>query len=450
MFSTRVINMICVLAGAVLLLLTAVETHAGSWGYDGHRIAISADGNSAPDDGHRWKTGDPDDWGGTPAALAMIAKLGMQDVLVHYSYNNFIEAPAGPDDENQMKIGVEGSVARWGYEGDRFFDVTTHLKDAKDHLAAELAKSSADDPLYFVHMGPAEFLYQVVEQVVDGGDAESLSHVYVISHSGYNDNHLRRDTHHTLTEAIDYSGGRLNYRKIKDQNAKWARDVLWNSGKDFSPWYWLRDHRDAGMRWLYERMLVNDKGVADISDAGMVYWLLVGDENGSPSKFKAFIGDGIDSGTLESADGANEKTERTDAIRPGTLVLVEAEDAELIGDWERIESEEASGGAYLRYAGKNRYRVADDRHTLSLKVPITVPGTYTVKWYMRQPVAAEGDKANDVWIDFPDAVQKAGGGEVRGFHKFYGRSKDDFGLNGVLDRHEGHSWLNVTFDEPGE
>ena len=49
---------------AVFLVLftasTAVESYAQSWGYAGNRIAISADGNSAPDDGHHWKTGDPD------------------------------------------------------------------------------------------------------------------------------------------------------------------------------------------------------------------------------------------------------------------------------------------------------------------------------------------------------------------------------------------------------
>ena len=117
-------------AAAFLVVLTAAETYAQSWGYDGNRIAVSADGNSAPDDGHHWKTGDPDDWGATPAALAILAKLKMQDKLVHYSYNNFIAAPAGPDDKNQMKIGVDGAIARWGFDGDKSNDVWINFPDA--------------------------------------------------------------------------------------------------------------------------------------------------------------------------------------------------------------------------------------------------------------------------------------------------------------------------------
>jgi len=32
---------------------------------------------------------------------------------------------------------------------------------------------------------------------------------------------------------------------------------------------------------------------ADISDAGMIYYLFTGDEDGNPEKFKAFLGDSI-------------------------------------------------------------------------------------------------------------------------------------------------------------
>ena len=73
----------------------------------------------------------PQDWGATPAALAILAKLKLQDKLVHYSYNNFIEAPAGPDAENQMKIGVDGAIRRWNFDSHLFFDVTKDLANAK-------------------------------------------------------------------------------------------------------------------------------------------------------------------------------------------------------------------------------------------------------------------------------------------------------------------------------
>ena len=49
----------------------------------------------------------------------------------------------------------------------------------------------------------------------------------------------------------------------------------------------------VGIGWIYDRMKRHPKGVADFSDAGMVYFLLTGDEDGSPEKFKVFIGKGI-------------------------------------------------------------------------------------------------------------------------------------------------------------
>ena len=277
-----------------MLLLFHVVVVGQSLGYNNNRIAISADGNSAPDYEHLWPRGDPDDWGATPATLALVAKLKAQDRIVHYSYNNFVEAPSGPDNENQMKIGVEGGIQRFNFDPSVFYDATTHFDEAQFSLQAELSKSTADDPLYFIHMGPAEFFYLAVKAVVDGGNADALSHVYIVSHSGYNDDHLRRPNHHTIDEARAYSGNRLNYHKIKDQNGQWSPDVLWNSGTNFSVWHWMRDHQDAAIQWVYERMLAHDGGKADISDMGMVYWLLLGDEDGSPQKLKAFLGDGID------------------------------------------------------------------------------------------------------------------------------------------------------------
>ena len=66
----------------------AVEIYAQSWGYDRNRIAISADGNSAPDDGHHWKTGDPDDLGGHACRVGdsrQIEDARQQRRLDHFS-----------------------------------------------------------------------------------------------------------------------------------------------------------------------------------------------------------------------------------------------------------------------------------------------------------------------------------------------------------------------------
>ena len=290
----------------VLVVLTPHFLKAQSWGYDNNRFAISADGNNQPDNMHSWSTADPDDWGGTPTALAIVAKLNLQDKLVHYSYNNFIASPPHTTATNEMKLGIDGGIKLWGFDKSRFFDVPVDNSAALIHLAGEIKKSTQADPLYFIHMGPAEFFYRAVKLVVEEGKVEALSHVYVVSHSGYNDNHLRRgdpkfdklpvsavDKHHTMVETIALSRKRIKYKKIIDQNGGWDANLLWKSDKDWTVWHWMRDHKDPSVRFIYERMLANAKNSADVSDAGMLYYLLVGDENGSPSKFKAFIGDGI-------------------------------------------------------------------------------------------------------------------------------------------------------------
>lgn len=285
-----------IIIASVWLCLFPLLGMSQALNYDHNRIAMSADGNNQPDKNPeaRWPRADPDDWGGTPAALAMIAKAGLQDRLVHFSYNNFIDAPPHTTERNFMAEGVKGAIQRWGFDATRFFDVPEAPEKAVDHLAGELAKSLAADPLYFIHMGPSEFFYRAVKKVVEMGHVDALAYVYVISHSGYNDKHLRRKAHHTMAQAIALSGGRIHYQKIKDQNACDRPDVGWCSGSDFSPFYWMRDHRDPNVRWLYSRLQFHPSGRgADISDAGMVWYLLTGDEDGNLSKFEAFIGDGI-------------------------------------------------------------------------------------------------------------------------------------------------------------
>lgn len=277
----------------IFLWLTPASIQAQAWGYNNNRIAVSFDGNSEADTAYKWPTGDPDDWGAAAASLAIVAKLKLQDKLVHCSYNNFIDAPAGPDDENQLKISCEGAAERWHFDRDNMFDVTRQLKEAKDHLAREIGKSTAADPLYFIHAGLSEFLYQVVEEVIKTGDIEALEHVYLLSHSSFNENEKRRAYHHTWADVQTLSGNRIQYRKIKDQNNKTVADDLWHSQADFSVWYWMRDHSDPNIQWMYSRVLAHTGGHADISDCGMFYYLLCGDDNGSPSKFEAFIGTGI-------------------------------------------------------------------------------------------------------------------------------------------------------------
>ncbi len=274
-------------------LLLPVCANAQAWGYKHNRFAISADGNNADDWKDKWRRADPDDWGATPATMAIIAKLKAEDKLVHYSYNNFIEANVGPASENVMNLYVKEGIERFRFNPNLFFDVLDGEDRAVTHLAKQMAKSTAQDPLYFIHMGPSEFFYQCVEKCVEWGKKDALAYVFVISHSGYNDNHLRRPYHHTMEQAIALSDEKIQYKRIKDQNAQWDPNALWNSKKNTAVWKWMLDSKDPNINWLYETMSHHPQGHYDISDCGMLYYLLTGDEDGSPSKFKTFLGDEI-------------------------------------------------------------------------------------------------------------------------------------------------------------
>ncbi|YCM44419.1 hypothetical protein V2O64_00105 [Verrucomicrobiaceae bacterium 227] len=287
------------LALLLTLSLTPISGSADEPDYHDNRIAISFDGNSEPDPEYKWPTGDPDDWGALAASCAIIAKLDLQKNLVHCSYNNFIDAPAGPDAKNQLKISADGAIARWGFKKEVFYDVTRQLDAAITNLATEMAKSTPDDPLYFVHAGLSEFVYLAVEDVIKKGKIESLKHVHLISHSVFNENEKRRPKHRTWKDIQTLAGDRIQYHKIKDQNEKTRPNKLWHSGSDFSVWFWMRDHADPDVRWIYSRLKAHSGNVADISDCGMLFYLLTGDDDGTPQKFKTFLGKGVNTAATE-------------------------------------------------------------------------------------------------------------------------------------------------------
>ncbi|WP_343328570.1 hypothetical protein [Polaribacter staleyi] len=263
--------------------------------YNNNRIACSADGNAQPDLKYtgKYNYADPDDWGATPAALVMLAKKHLQTKLVHFSYNNFIPSPPHTTVRNYMKEGVEGSIKRWNFDKNIFFDVGTQQKEAIEHLKKEIEKSTNENPLYFINMGPSEFLYQAVLLVLKDGKEEALSFVYILSHSNYNDNHLRRPNHHTIDQVIALSENRVKFKRIKDQNKKNNPNEGWSSNHDWSVWNWLKDHKNKDIAWIWKCMKKHNEKRADISDAGMIYYLITGDEDGSPSKFQTFLGDKI-------------------------------------------------------------------------------------------------------------------------------------------------------------
>lgn len=238
---------------------------------DFSRIAISADGNA-----------DPDDVGATPAGLAMLAEVGLQDLLVHYHVNSQVWGRAGNPKNQKMRDSAFGSADRMGFDRAEFFDALPEFQaDGPNNvvtrdLAADINASSANDQLLIVAAGPMEVIYQAVKLA----NPNKRDFVKVLTHSSANDNNTGDGSGHTRSD-IEKLG--VEFIDIRDQNRGFS------THKDFGPWSWMKNS-DANWQWVYQRMQAGSK--ADISDAGMVYYALTGDENGDISKLRSFINSG--------------------------------------------------------------------------------------------------------------------------------------------------------------
>lgn len=138
------------------------------------------------------------------------------------------------------------------------------------------------------------------------------------------------------------------------------------------------------------------------------------------------------------------------------LLILEAESFDLKGKWRIKEDEKASGGKYIEYYGYNSYNAQNLDHEISITFNIPEAKNYLVKWYMRQPDHAEGDKSNDVWMYFPGNIGYAWVNNesvvLEHYEKFVSRGKVEFTYGGALDLHnpKSSSWFTVRFPEPGE
>lgn len=151
-----------------------------------------------------------------------------------------------------------------------------------------------------------------------------------------------------------------------------------------------------------------------------------------------------------------EKEELCTIVNNDGLLIIEAESFDLKGKWRVKEDEKASGGKYIEYYGPNSYNSQNLDNEISVKFTVDKGAKYLVKWFMRQPDEAEGDKSNDVWIYFPENLGHAwvnnASLSLEHYEKFVSRGKGEFTYGGALDLHnpKSSSWLTVIFPEAGE
>lgn len=225
------------------------------------RIAGSFDGN----------TQDKDDYVSVAMALALIGKANRQSRLVHLNINCNMDDGSIPIREEEMWDSVNAEYGPWNHSS-LVYDCQNNLIGAISHLANEINVSSVNDKLAILASGPMHVIHAAL------GKAIRAQHKYcaIVTHSDWNNNRGRNDLN-TIRRDFNFK----NILQLPDQNNKL------NTGRNFAPYYPLRDSTDPRINYIFQRML--DIGKADPSDAGKYYYALTGVKAPTPKQLCDFL-----------------------------------------------------------------------------------------------------------------------------------------------------------------
>lgn len=265
------------------------------------RIAISSDGNMH----------DNDDMQATMMTMMILAKANLQDKVTLYTHSDHIWGSQNNDLEIMTNL-VEESCTRFGFYNTNRMAAVSDPDAAYAAMAAEIAASTADDPLFIIAAGPMQVVGESLNKA-NATNPDALNYVTVISHSKWNNNHSdhapgglppKEDADEPKHSGWIWSemetsfGSKVNFNYISDQNG--TGDKPYESKDKFSApswdsWNFMRDHQDPNVKWVFTQGQANPKG-PDYSDAGMAYYLVAdldgvrGDDMGNPVKLKNWIG----------------------------------------------------------------------------------------------------------------------------------------------------------------
>ena len=155
--------------------------------------------------------------------------------------------------------------------------------------------SSANNRLCFIVAGPHAVAYMGLK----ASNTSAHQHVTLISHSDWNNKHS--DTSQMKGKTL--SDIKQKFSTVKTQQIKGQNTLLGNVGGE-QAWSFLKTFQSTTndkYDTLYKRIaMVNEKvpgtdqwiGVhtsGDVSDSGMTYYILTGDQQGNPTKFKNYL-----------------------------------------------------------------------------------------------------------------------------------------------------------------
>ncbi|MFI3269353.1 MAG: hypothetical protein SNG14_02135 [Rikenellaceae bacterium] len=287
------------LVAMVMLSLGSASAQTPLWQGKG-RIVISSDGNEH----------DSDDWSATAMSLALLAARGMQNDLVLYTYSDHVwgsnQARArvhGKSAYEHMRESALGGKSRFGFDKSRFICAVDCPERAYDAMAEVINQSTAENPLIILAGGPM----QVVGEGLNRAKKECREFVTVVSHSWWNNEHsdwwsddIDRPFPSLKAKSWDGHSG-WTFAEMKSEfgtkrggEAKFIEILDQNGGDDYeglqapmSRFEWLITFEGQNKPpysydswyWLYERLLVHGhKGKFDVSDAGLVLYMLTGVE----------------------------------------------------------------------------------------------------------------------------------------------------------------------------
>jgi hypothetical protein len=242
------------------------------------RIAVSLDGNAH----------DRDDIGSSAMMIAILSHAGFKKKIVHFGYNDHVWWNSSLAQKNDMTRSTLGTAKRFAVDADVFYDVIAHPFRAYRALAAEINKSTASNPLYILAGGP----YQHICEGIKLSKFSQRKFVTVINHGDSNPTHGHGDNP-CLAKEVKTLG--IHYVDILNQNGVPGETNYGFKAYNYDQWVWLKNHPDSRLRWVYQQMKVAYPDKADVSDAGMAWYLVTGgplnngDQRGNPNDLKRFF-----------------------------------------------------------------------------------------------------------------------------------------------------------------
>lgn len=322
--------------------------------------------------------GTNNDWDDVAAivmtALMVAAKKAQGKVL--FSVGNNITEVHQPDQVEAINASVEFArslgikVLKW-YEDEN---------GTRDQIAQFL---SSGQPTVCLEGGPMEAAYRVMEVL----DPSYRGKITFVSHSAWNNNRANGNAR----DWSDLQNGfpECAFIKIDDQNTGFRRDELeqWDDPSQPAILY------EAAQ--LFNNALPGGAGKdRDVSDSGMWWWLMTGDENARVREAMDFV----EANLPTKMPGATNPGEVIKEVEPG-IVAIQAEELMLPAgtDWKVEEGIHNASGKYLVWRGEDHFNDVPAGLKINIPFEVSRPGIYQIQ-LRNVGLSADKSQANDTWF----------------------------------------------------